>query len=53
MRNTLLISEVLRYIIDYLAEDTVRNPTASRTKDTRKAFRRALAVLSRTCRALS
>jgi hypothetical protein len=55
MHNALLIvdSEVLHYIIEYLAEDTVRKPTASRAKDTRKAGRRALAALSRTCRAFS
>jgi hypothetical protein len=53
MHNALLISEVLGCIVECLAEDTVRNPTDFRAKDTRKASRRALAVLSRTCRALS
>ena len=53
MHNALLISEVLGCIVDCLAEDTVRNPTDFRAKATRKAGRRALAVLSRTCRAFS
>ena len=54
MRDALLISEVLSRIVDYLAEDTVRNPTDKfPAKDVRKTGRQALAVLSRTCRALS
>ena len=54
MHNALLISEVLGCIVDYLAEDTVRNPPDKfPAKDARKTGRRALAVLSRTCRALS
>jgi hypothetical protein len=53
MHNALLISEVLSCIVDYLAEDTVRNTTDFLAKDTRKTGRRALAVLSRTCRTLS
>jgi hypothetical protein len=55
MHNALLIAEVSRYIIDYLAEDAVRSPTASHAENTQKAgpSQRALAALSRTCRALS
>lgn len=54
MRDALLIPEVLSGIIDSMAEDTVRHPNKSLSpRDTRKAGRRALAVLARTCRALS
>lgn len=53
MHNALLISEVLSCIFDYLTEDTVRHPKTFYARDTRKAGRRALAVLARTCRAFS
>ena len=53
MHNALLIAEVFRYIVDYLAKDTVQNPAAFPTEDTRKTGGRALAALSRTCRAFS
>ncbi|KAF8141299.1 hypothetical protein EV363DRAFT_1307710, partial [Boletus edulis] len=53
MHNALLIHEVLGRVVDYLAEDTARHPTAFPPKDTRKSGRRALGILARTCRAFS
>ena len=52
-RNPILISEVLRSIVDCLAEDTVWCIENLVDEDTDKAARRALAVLARTCRAFS
>ncbi|KAG6381572.1 hypothetical protein JVT61DRAFT_166 [Boletus reticuloceps] len=54
MHNALLISEVLGYIVDHLAEGTtLLSPGLYPPQDYDKAGRQALAVLARTCRAFS
>ncbi|KAH0836617.1 hypothetical protein J3R83DRAFT_8334 [Lanmaoa asiatica] len=53
MHNALLISEVFSCIVGYLVENTVQHPKSVNARDTRRAGRRALARLARTCRAFS
>ena len=53
IRHPILISEVLRSIVDCLAEDTVWRIESLLDENTDKPARRALAALARTCCAFS